>query len=163
MPLTKKGEKIERNMKREYGPKKGERYFYASKNAGTITGVDAERITGTLPARYRQRPGEELRTSRSVPIREQIAQRQREERARQAVAARKPFDIVGYLKPGAKMGRDVMRRGGGFDPTADARSHDMLNRAIAAGREENEAQTQARRLLEGASVSGRDRGRLRRR
>ena len=95
MPLTKKGEKIERHMEAEYGGKKaGERVFYASKNAGKITGVDRQQ---------------------------------------------------------------VMRRGGGFDGT------DMLNRAIAAGREETEAQSQARRLLRGASVSGRDRGSLRRR
>lgn len=42
MPLTSKGEKIEKNMEKEYGPKKGEEVFYASKNKGTISGVDAE-------------------------------------------------------------------------------------------------------------------------
>jgi hypothetical protein len=40
MPLTPKGEKIEGAMEREYGAKKGESIFYASKNAGTIAGVD---------------------------------------------------------------------------------------------------------------------------
>lgn len=40
MPLTSKGEKIERAFKREYGSKEGERNFYASRNAGTISGVD---------------------------------------------------------------------------------------------------------------------------
>ena len=40
MPLTEKGSEILQNMKQEYGPK-GEHVFYASKNAGTITGVDA--------------------------------------------------------------------------------------------------------------------------
>ena len=44
MPLTAKGEKIEHSMKQEYGSKKGEEVFYASKNAGTITGVDANPI-----------------------------------------------------------------------------------------------------------------------
>mgnify|MGYP001601663844 FL=1 len=39
MPLTKKGGKIKRAMVRQYGKKKGERVFYASENAGTITGV----------------------------------------------------------------------------------------------------------------------------
>lgn len=29
-------------MKKEYGGKKGERVFYASRNAGKITGVDPE-------------------------------------------------------------------------------------------------------------------------
>ena len=45
MPLTDKGEKIMSNMKKTYGPKKGERVFYASKNAGTVSGVDsADRV-----------------------------------------------------------------------------------------------------------------------
>lgn len=30
------------NMTKEYGPKKGESVFYASKNAGKISGVDAK-------------------------------------------------------------------------------------------------------------------------
>lgn len=41
MPLTKKGAEILGNMQEEYGAKKGERVFYASKNAGTIAGVDS--------------------------------------------------------------------------------------------------------------------------
>lgn len=40
MPLTSKGKKILSNMKKEYGSKKGEKVFYASKNAGKIKGVD---------------------------------------------------------------------------------------------------------------------------
>ncbi len=40
MPLTKKGEKIMKAMKEEYGDKKGEGIFYASKNKKTITGVE---------------------------------------------------------------------------------------------------------------------------
>lgn len=39
MPKTKKGEKIMRVMKKEYGKKKGEKVFYASANKGTIKGV----------------------------------------------------------------------------------------------------------------------------
>ena len=42
MPLTSKGEKIEGAMKEEYGAKKGEQVFYASRNKGTISGVDAD-------------------------------------------------------------------------------------------------------------------------
>lgn len=42
MPLTAKGEKIEAAMKKEYGSKKGESVFYASRNKGTIKGVDAK-------------------------------------------------------------------------------------------------------------------------
>ena len=40
MPLTKKGEKIKGAMEKEYGGEKGERVFYASRNKGTIKGVD---------------------------------------------------------------------------------------------------------------------------
>jgi len=40
MPLTKKGAKIMKAMKKEYGSKKGETVFYASKNKGVIKGVE---------------------------------------------------------------------------------------------------------------------------
>lgn len=42
MPLTKKGKKIMKAMKKEYGDKKGEQTFYASRNKGIISGVDPE-------------------------------------------------------------------------------------------------------------------------
>jgi ABC-type enterochelin transport system substrate-binding protein len=42
MPLTAKGEKIMANMQREYGAKKGESVFYASRNSGRISGVDPQ-------------------------------------------------------------------------------------------------------------------------
>jgi hypothetical protein len=40
MPLTPKGAEIKAAMTKQYGAKKGTSVFYASKNAGTITGVD---------------------------------------------------------------------------------------------------------------------------
>ena len=40
MPLTKKGKKIMKAMKSEYGKTKGEGIFYASRNKGTIKGVE---------------------------------------------------------------------------------------------------------------------------
>jgi hypothetical protein len=40
MPLTTKGKKIMRAMKGQYGAKRGEKIFYASRNAGRISGVD---------------------------------------------------------------------------------------------------------------------------
>ena len=40
MPLTVKGKKIKKSMKKQYGKKKGETVFYASKNKGVIKGVD---------------------------------------------------------------------------------------------------------------------------
>jgi len=38
--MTKKGKKIKKAMKKQYGAKKGERVFHASRNKGTIKGVD---------------------------------------------------------------------------------------------------------------------------
>jgi hypothetical protein len=43
MPLTKKGRKIKRAMTKQYGKKKGTKIFYASRNAGTIKGVDRKK------------------------------------------------------------------------------------------------------------------------
>lgn len=43
MPLSKKGAKIMKAMKKEYGKKKGEKVFYASKNKGTIKGVEKKK------------------------------------------------------------------------------------------------------------------------
>jgi len=42
MPLTDKGEEILSAMKKEYGSEKGEKVFYASRNKGTISGVDGQ-------------------------------------------------------------------------------------------------------------------------
>jgi hypothetical protein len=43
MPLTDKGAEIKAAMEDQYGKEKGESVFYASKNKGTITGVDSAR------------------------------------------------------------------------------------------------------------------------
>ena len=43
MPLTKKGKKIIKSMKKSYGKKRGEQIFYATKNKGKIKGVDTKR------------------------------------------------------------------------------------------------------------------------
>jgi hypothetical protein len=42
MPLTPKGKKIMKAMRKQYGKKEGESVFYASKNKGTIKGVDED-------------------------------------------------------------------------------------------------------------------------
>jgi hypothetical protein len=39
MPLTAKGKKIERALKKEYGSKKGEQVLYAMENKGKISGI----------------------------------------------------------------------------------------------------------------------------
>lgn len=41
MPLTEKGQKILAAFKSEYGEKKGEEYFYAARNKGSISGIDS--------------------------------------------------------------------------------------------------------------------------
>lgn len=39
MPLNKKGKKIMKAFKKEYGTEKGKSIFYAAENKGTIKGV----------------------------------------------------------------------------------------------------------------------------
>jgi hypothetical protein len=51
MPLTEKGSEIMGNMKEQYGEKKGEGVFYASKNAGKIKGVDQLGSVASFAAR----------------------------------------------------------------------------------------------------------------
>lgn len=41
MPLTPKGNEIKKAMQKEYGDKKGESVFYASRNTGKISGVES--------------------------------------------------------------------------------------------------------------------------
>jgi len=53
MPLTKKGKKIKAAMQKPeseggYGKKKGEQVFYASQNAGTITGTHKKKKKGLM-------------------------------------------------------------------------------------------------------------------
>ena len=53
MPLSAKGAEILKNMVKEYGAKGGKRVFYASANAGKITGVHG---SGTHKSPFK-RPG----------------------------------------------------------------------------------------------------------
>jgi len=43
MPLTTKGRKVKASMRKQYGVKKGDEVFYASRNKGTIREVDKPR------------------------------------------------------------------------------------------------------------------------
>ena len=43
MPLNEKGRKIMKSMKKQYGEKRGKTVFYASKNKGTIKGVEKKK------------------------------------------------------------------------------------------------------------------------
>ena len=55
MPLTPKGRKIMTAMHEQYGEEKGERVFYASRNAGTITGVERHGKTALSSGRHARR------------------------------------------------------------------------------------------------------------
>ena len=48
MPLTEKGSKIKRAMKKQYGKKKGEEVFYASQNKGVIKGTHHSASMGSF-------------------------------------------------------------------------------------------------------------------
>lgn len=45
MPLSGKGRKIMKAMRKQYGTKRGEQVFYASKNKGTIKGVEERKMS----------------------------------------------------------------------------------------------------------------------
>ena len=51
MPLTKKGKKIHKAMEKEYGKEKGEKVFYASRNKGTIKGVEKAKAKALAKAK----------------------------------------------------------------------------------------------------------------
>ena len=53
MPLTPKGDDILAAMRKQYGAKKGTSVFYASRNKGTISGVEA--VVHEQEKRARQR------------------------------------------------------------------------------------------------------------
>lgn len=52
MPLTAKGKKIKRAMRKQYGDEKGEEVFHASQNAGKIKGTHKTRSKSS-PSRRR--------------------------------------------------------------------------------------------------------------
>ena len=49
MPLNKKGKKIMKSMRKQYGSEEGKKVFYASKNKGTIKGVEEGRVDEVAP------------------------------------------------------------------------------------------------------------------
>ncbi len=98
MPLTAKGTEILRAMRREYGAKRGERVFYASKNAGKISGVDAM-TTKTLKSRVRDA------IAAGAPARDALAA---------AVTAPKRALTIGAVRDAARRGlsaRDSLAEG----------------------------------------------------
>lgn len=69
MPLTDKGQKIMSAMKDQYGDKKGESVFYASRNKGTISGVDPESSRGNRKAGQNIKQGFNSLIKRSKSLR----------------------------------------------------------------------------------------------
>ena len=58
MPLTAKGKKIMKSMKKQYGKKKAEEVFYASKNKGVISGVDRTKKKKSKKSNKRSKKGQ---------------------------------------------------------------------------------------------------------
>lgn len=48
MPLTRKGMKVRRSMRKEYGKAKGDQVFYASAASGRLKGVERKRRASRL-------------------------------------------------------------------------------------------------------------------
>ena len=57
MPLTAKGKKIMKSMKKQYGKKKAEEVFYASKNKGVISGVGRTKKKKSKKSNKRSKKG----------------------------------------------------------------------------------------------------------
>ncbi len=55
MPLTDKGKTIKAAMQKKYGTKRGERVFHASRNSGTIKGVDRPSMKAYMHRRRKRR------------------------------------------------------------------------------------------------------------
>ena len=65
MPLTEKGKDIMQSMKRTYGGKKGEQVFYATANAGKISGVE-EKAKGGKVGKGRKSSGNKAKSKSRV-------------------------------------------------------------------------------------------------
>ena len=59
MPLTKKGKKIMKSMREQYGDKKGESVFYASANKGKIKNVHGKKDGGKVKKVFPTNPSRE--------------------------------------------------------------------------------------------------------
>ncbi len=67
MPLTAKGSEILSHMEKTYGAEKGKSVFYASRNAGKITGVDAKDMSGPEWDKLSKLFGEWIEEERDEP------------------------------------------------------------------------------------------------
>jgi len=114
MPLTEKGREIKGAMEHQYGKEKGEQVFYASKNKGTISGVD-EAIPPAPPAGPRftaPAPGtvktDLQRVKSQAPQTEGMSNFYAEQIAAQdRVPAGPPFETATQAESGTYPGRDA--------------------------------------------------------
>lgn len=139
MPLTAKGEEILANMKKQYGEKQGTEIFYASKNKGTITGVDAavyevvRSCSGDVDNRYDVilRVGEKLEWIGSESS-GSLFKRSNGER----VKVRRPDDETCIKAVRSGVGRDALPHGTEAtrrqisNERVDAKTREDLNRAL---------------------------------
>jgi len=111
-PLTSKGNEIMENMQKQYGAEKGKKVFYASKNKGTISGVDGAHDADKLGEEYEKEKGEQTPESK-----EELSMLNKHG---------KPVNSEGTLKKVAKDGGDG--RWGGR--ARDCMSKDALTNSI---------------------------------
>jgi hypothetical protein len=68
MPLTEKGKEIKAAMTEEYGEKKSEQVLYASKNAGTIKGIDSDPMINNPEAAYEEGMAKDYKSVGNVSL-----------------------------------------------------------------------------------------------
>lgn len=61
MPLTRKGMKVRRAMRKEYGKAKGDQVFYASAASGRLKGVEKSKRASKLNPPMLKRSGHRMR------------------------------------------------------------------------------------------------------
>lgn len=116
MPLTAKGTKILNHMEKEYGAKEGESVFYASKNKGKISGVDAREDANAKEKKLERLRNDLSSLKRSLSTPENIARAGGHVKLRDAIKA-KEDEITR-----ARGDDDMNRRDAGDDNNKIARA-----------------------------------------
>tara|TARA_Y100000592_G_C5371416_1_gene268732 strand:+ start:62 stop:688 length:627 start_codon:yes stop_codon:yes gene_type:complete len=113
MPLNKKGKKIMKSMKDQYGSSEGKKVFYASVNKGTIKGVKKLRVGG-VGGRAKEGSVERktgLESQRQSNIRRENFNKMRKELVQQISPSTKPMNrAIGIAIGAAIPGGNYMYR-----------------------------------------------------
>ena len=149
MPVTSKGHEILENMQKTYGPEKGERVFYASKNAGKISGVDegpsdppaGPRVTEPAPGTVKS---DLQHVAAQAPHTEGMSNFYAEQIAAQDDQAMKitpgpPFETQTQAQSGTYPGRDAEASRPGGVPKETPTSPSSLPETISVGQTVNAA------------------------